>query len=140
MTNIIQAHKAPVANLSLNSTGTLLATASDKGTVIRVFSLPNGDKLHEFRRGSYPAKIYSISFNAVSTLLCVSSDTETVHIFKLSKGGKGVRGSSANGFEEEVGRYSSNASTSEGGQKGGYEAFMDGRKGDAGGMRYSCTL
>lgn len=25
-----------------------------------------------------------MSFNVVSTLLCVSSDTETVHIFKLS--------------------------------------------------------
>lgn len=25
-----------------------------------------------------------MSFNLVSTLLCVSSDTETVHIFKLS--------------------------------------------------------
>lgn len=50
-----------------------------------------------------------------------------------------MRGSSANGFEEEVGRYSSRdstASSSEGGQKGGYEAFMDGRKGDAGGMRW----
>jgi hypothetical protein len=35
---------------------------------------PNGDRLHEFRRGSYPAKIYSISFNAASTLLCVSSE------------------------------------------------------------------
>ncbi|GAA5878309.1 hypothetical protein JCM3774_001982 [Rhodotorula dairenensis] len=83
VTNIVQAHKSPVAFVALNSTGTLLATASDKGTVIRVFSVPNGDRLHEFRRGSYPAKIYSISFNAASTLLCVSSDTETVHIFKL---------------------------------------------------------
>jgi autophagy-related protein 18 len=27
-----------------------------------------------------------MSFNLVSTLLCVSSDTETVHIFKLAAG------------------------------------------------------
>ncbi|CAJ0758988.1 4702_t:CDS:2, partial [Entrophospora sp. SA101] len=82
--NIVQAHKSPVSCVSINSEATLLATASDKGTVIRVFSIPNAQKLHQFRRGSYPARIHSISFNIVSTLLCVSSDTDTVHIFKLT--------------------------------------------------------
>lgn len=115
LTNIIQAHKAPLALLAINSTGTLLATASDKGTVIRIFALPSGERVHEFRRGSYPAKIYSISFNAVSTLLCVASDTETVHIFKLSRAkaasGNGARAgapSLAADFEEGgvgVGRF-----------------------------------
>lgn len=52
--------------------------------MIRVFSIPGADKVFQFRRGSYSAKIYSMSFNLVSSLLCVSSDTETVHIFKLS--------------------------------------------------------
>lgn len=86
VTNIIQAHKSPLAHLSLNSTGTLLATASDKGTVIRVFSVPNGDKVAQFRRGTYGARIFSIAFNPVSSLLAVSSDTETVHIYKLALG------------------------------------------------------
>lgn len=141
VTNIIQAHKSPVANLSLNPTGTLLATASDKGTVIRVFSVPNGDKLHEFRRGSYPAKIYSIQFNAVSTLLCVSSDTETVHIFKLAKGDKGkggqnrsIRGTNVADFDDDNGgRYNTRDATD--GQVGGYEAFIDGKKSEGGGVR-----
>lgn len=31
-----------------------------------------------------------MSFNLVSSLLCVSSDTETVHIFKLSTNGSPV--------------------------------------------------
>lgn len=53
--------------------------------MIRVFAIPSADKIYQFRRGSYPAKIYSMSFNMVSSLLCVSSDTETVHIFKLSQ-------------------------------------------------------
>ncbi|KAI5481845.1 WD repeat domain phosphoinositide-interacting protein [Pseudohyphozyma bogoriensis] len=134
VTNIIQAHKAPVANVSLNPAGTLLATASDKGTVIRVFSVPNGDKIHEFRRGSYPAKIYSIAFNAVSSLLCVSSDTETVHIFKLAKGDKGgklrsIRGSTTGGeYDEETGRYTEGSESS----FGGYEAFIGGKKNDQG--------
>ncbi|KAJ1679241.1 autophagy protein [Spiromyces aspiralis] len=83
---IIQAHKSGISCLAINQSGTLLATASDKGTVIRVFSLPDGAKVAQFRRGTYPAKIYSISFNVTSTLLCVSSDSDTVHIFRLEDG------------------------------------------------------
>ncbi|CAO3625801.1 unnamed protein product [Mucor hiemalis] len=84
LANIVQAHKSPISCIAMNSDGTLLVTASEKGTVIRVFTIPGAEKMYQFRRGSYPAKIYSMSFNLVSTLLCVSSDTETVHIFKLS--------------------------------------------------------
>ncbi|KAJ3485957.1 hypothetical protein NLI96_g4575 [Meripilus lineatus] len=101
--NVIQAHKSPISFLSINSTGTLLATASDKGTVIRVWSIPGAEKLYQFRRGTREAKIYSINFNAVSTLLAVSSAHDTVHIFKLglhkggsvsgSGSGSGVHGS-----------------------------------------------
>lgn len=47
----ITAHDSPLAAISLNSNGDLLATASNKGTVIRVFSLPSGDRLFEFCRG-----------------------------------------------------------------------------------------
>ena len=68
----------------MNNEGTLLATASEKGTIIRVFALPSAQKLYQFRRGSMPARIHCMSFNATSTLLCVSSATETIHIFKLS--------------------------------------------------------
>lgn len=80
---VIQAHQAPLSYIAINNDGTLMATSSEKGTVIRVFSIPDGKKLYQFRRGSMPARIYSMSFNATSTLLCVSSATETVHVFKL---------------------------------------------------------
>lgn len=84
MANVIPAHRGRIACLALNAAGTLLATASEKGTVIRVFSVPDGKPLYQFRRGSYAARIYSLTFNAASTLLCVTSDTETVHLFKLA--------------------------------------------------------
>ncbi|KAK3068478.1 autophagy protein [Teratosphaeriaceae sp. CCFEE 6253] len=95
---VIQAHQAPLSCLALNKDGTLMATSSEKGTVIRIFSLPAGKKLYQFRRGSMPAKIYCMTFNAASTLLCVSSATETVHVFKLappssSSSSSGVRDS-----------------------------------------------
>ncbi|KAI4116914.1 MAG: hypothetical protein LQ345_002748 [Seirophora villosa] len=81
--NVAEAHRSPLSCISLNNTGTLLATASDKGTIIRVFAVPSAKKLYQFRRGSMPSRIYSMAFNATSTLLCVSSASDTVHIFKL---------------------------------------------------------
>ncbi|KAJ5893557.1 Autophagy-related protein 18 [Penicillium taxi] len=93
--NVIEAHRSPLACITLNSDGTLLATASDKGTIIRVFSVPDGHKLYQFRRGSMPSKIFSMSFNTTSTLLCVSSSTDTIHLFKLSQQGPSSDGSSA---------------------------------------------
>jgi autophagy-related protein 18 len=91
--NVIQAHKSPIAALTLNSTGTMLATASDKGTVVRVFSVPDAQKLWQFRRGSQSARIFSINFNLASSLLAVSSDSSTIHIYKLaSRQGQGDHG------------------------------------------------
>ncbi|TPX32293.1 hypothetical protein SmJEL517_g04580 [Synchytrium microbalum] len=105
--NIIQAHKSPLSCIAFNYDGTMVATSSDKGTVIRVFSIPTGQKLYQFRRGTYPARIYSLSFNLNSTLLSVSSNTDTVHIYKLynhtgngagSVDGNNGLGSSGNGL------------------------------------------
>ncbi|KAK5988715.1 Autophagy-related protein 18 [Cladobotryum mycophilum] len=56
--NVIEAHRAPLSCICLNSEGTLLATASETGTIIRVFSVPRGQKLYQFRRGTYPSTIY----------------------------------------------------------------------------------
>ncbi|EST09237.1 WD40 repeat [Kalmanozyma brasiliensis GHG001] len=135
VTNVIQAHKTPISALALNSTGTLLATASDKGTVIRIFSVPAAQKVHQFRRGSYAARIFSLNFNAVSTLLAVSSDTETVHIFKLSSGskGNGMHSPSVSSFDAGSDTSSPPGSTN-GSRTGGYEAFMGNRKPSSGGI------
>jgi autophagy-related protein 18 len=81
--NVVEAHRAPLSSIAFNNEGTIMATASDKGTIIRVFSVPDAHKLYQFRRGSMPSRIFSMAFNITSTLLCVSSATETVHIFKL---------------------------------------------------------
>lgn len=95
-----------------------------------MFSIPNAQKLYQFRRGSYPARIHSISFNLVSSLLCVSSDTETVHIFKLggNTGGPGGGAGANNGTTNGTGganpsRHSIGPTTI-----GGFEAFIDGKK------------
>ncbi|XP_025762582.1 WD repeat domain phosphoinositide-interacting protein 2 isoform X2 [Oreochromis niloticus] len=82
--NMIPAHDSPLAALAFDATGTKLATASEKGTVIRVFSIPEGQKLFEFRRGvKRCVSICSLAFSMDSLYLSASSNTETVHIFKL---------------------------------------------------------
>ncbi|CAG2101337.1 unnamed protein product [Medioppia subpectinata] len=77
------AHEAPLSCLSLNLSGTRLATASEKGTLIRIFDTSNGSLLNELRRGANAANIYCINFNLDSSLLCVSSDHGTIHIFAV---------------------------------------------------------
>ncbi|CAL1530725.1 unnamed protein product [Lymnaea stagnalis] len=77
----IAAHEATLSCMAMNLQGTRLATASEKGTLIRVFDTTSGGQLHELRRGANSAHIYCISFNSDSTMMCVSSDHGTVHIF-----------------------------------------------------------
>ncbi|XP_032473835.1 WD repeat domain phosphoinositide-interacting protein 1 isoform X1 [Phocoena sinus] len=80
----IAAHEGALAAIAFNASGSRLASASEKGTVIRVFSVPDGQKLYEFRRGMKRyVTISSLAFSMDSQLLCASSNTETVHIFKL---------------------------------------------------------
>ncbi|PAV67878.1 hypothetical protein WR25_24128 [Diploscapter pachys] len=84
--NTFIAHDGPLAALKFNPDGTMLATASKKGTVIRVYSVPQGARLFEFRRGmTRCVTIYSLAFSPDSSFLCSSSNTETVHVFKLER-------------------------------------------------------
>uniref|UniRef100_A0A8C5FM37 WD repeat domain, phosphoinositide interacting 1 n=1 Tax=Gadus morhua TaxID=8049 RepID=A0A8C5FM37_GADMO len=83
---MIPAHDTPLAALAFNAQGTRLASASERGTVIRVFSIPDGQRLFEFRRGMKRyVNISSLSFSPDGQFLCTSSNTETVHIFKLEQ-------------------------------------------------------
>ncbi|XP_061604170.1 WD repeat domain phosphoinositide-interacting protein 1 isoform X4 [Phyllopteryx taeniolatus] len=85
---MVPAHDSPLAALCFNASATKLASASERGTVIRVFSIPEGLRLFEFRRGMKRyVNISSLSFSPDAQFLCASSNTETVHIFKLEQVG-----------------------------------------------------
>lgn len=136
--NVIEAHKSPLSCIALNQDGTMMATASDKGTIVRIFSVPNGAKLYQFRRGSYPSKIYSITFNVTSTLLCVSSATDTVHIFKIADL-ENEEDPVGLGLEERRKSISSDSGSPPVMNGGIFDAMMDGKTRN-GAMRYPIFL
>uniref|UniRef100_A0AC34GW28 WD repeat domain phosphoinositide-interacting protein 2 n=1 Tax=Panagrolaimus sp. ES5 TaxID=591445 RepID=A0AC34GW28_9BILA len=79
----ITAHNHNVAEITFNFSGAMIATASEKGTLVRVFETGGGTLVKEFRRGSQPAKILCISFSPDSNFVAVASNHSTIHIFSL---------------------------------------------------------
>lgn len=81
------AHESALRSLALTADGLKLATASEKGTVIRVFDVTTAICLHEFRRGFERATISCLAWSWDSAWLACTSDKGTSHVFQL-EGGK----------------------------------------------------
>ncbi|SJX65669.1 related to HSV2-Phosphatidylinositol 3,5-bisphosphate-binding protein [Sporisorium reilianum f. sp. reilianum] len=106
--SIIVAHESSLAAITLSPNGLLLATASSKGTLIRIWSnnLYSGPEsnaptkegaksstpgrtgfgarlLRELRRGTDPATILSVAFTPDASLVAAASDKGTIHIFLI---------------------------------------------------------
>lgn len=80
---VIQAHQSEITTISLSSDGTRLATSSEKGTIIRVFETETGGQLQELRRGTERATLCSLAFSLDCSLLAITSDKSTVHVFTI---------------------------------------------------------
>jgi len=79
----ILAHASALRALEFSRDGALLATASEKGTLVRVWSTATGAKLVELRRGADTATIFSVAFSPSATLLACTSDKGTLHIYDV---------------------------------------------------------
>ncbi|CAN6631080.1 SVP1-like protein 2 [Trichomonascus vanleenenianus] len=84
LVSIVRAHKSAIRCLALNNNGTILASASDTGTIIRLHTTSNTAFLHEFRRGLDRAEVYSMAFSNSSRRLAILSDKNTLHVFDTS--------------------------------------------------------
>lgn len=82
-TKFIMAHDSRIACFALSQDGRLIATASTKGTLVRIFSTMDGTLLQEVRRGADRAEIYSLAFSSNMQWLAVSSDKGTIHVFNI---------------------------------------------------------
>ncbi|RLV94310.1 Autophagy-related protein 21 [Spathaspora sp. JA1] len=96
---VFQAHNSSIGRISISANENKIATASKKGTIIRVFNLRQEDKLRikqvsNLRRGHNLAKINALSFNNDNQILGCGSETNTIHFFRIG-------GSSVEQQEEE---------------------------------------
>lgn len=81
----IKAHLTNIEAIALNNNGTYVATASETGTLIRVFNVETEQQEYEFRRGSQTALVYDICFSNDSKFLACCSGNGTVHVWDLYK-------------------------------------------------------
>jgi WD40 repeat protein len=83
----VKTHKRELSAIALNKPGTMVATTSSKGTIIRIFSTSDLTQLFEFRRGVSSTAITSLVFHQTESFLACSSLKGTVHIYRLVEGG-----------------------------------------------------
>lgn len=76
-------NQSGIACLQMSYDGSLIASASEKGTLIRIYD-NYGNLQQELRRGGENALIYSIAFDINNKYIACSSDRNTVHIFFLN--------------------------------------------------------
>lgn len=89
--NFIVACQSQLSHIAIDVRGSRIASASEKGTIIRVFDGVSGTALDQFRRGSSQANVQCIAFNFDSTIIAVTSDKGTLHFFSVGGENKGSR-------------------------------------------------
>jgi autophagy-related protein 18 len=61
----IAAHDTEIGALAVNPEGTLIASASERGHIIKIYSTDGGEVVQELKRGNSKADITSIIFHPV---------------------------------------------------------------------------
>lgn len=80
----MEAHESALRSISLTADGSKLATASVKGTVIRVWDVQSATCLQEFRRGVERATITCMAWSWDDAWLACTSDKGTSHVFQVT--------------------------------------------------------
>jgi len=78
---ISNAHNGSLACLATTFDGRFVATASDKGTLIRVWDTETQKMVKELRRGAENAHVWSMCFSKDGSMIAVTSSRGTCHIF-----------------------------------------------------------
>lgn len=101
-TNVsIDAHEKLIGNITLTIKGDLMASATEMGTIIRIFDTDNGELVQEVRRGKEKAQIKCICFDPNYKFIAASSNRGTVHIWSLSTAMKNLKKKNIDSEEEK---------------------------------------
>jgi WD40 repeat protein len=87
----ITAHENLISYILINNEGTILATASERGTIIRTFRCIDGLVLQEFKRGNEKADINYLCFDNLGIFLAATSDRGTIHIWSMKSSIKKIK-------------------------------------------------
>ena len=82
--SVLHAHDSRVVCISINKEGTLMASSSDKGTLIRIYIINDDQKFWEFRRGTKSVEMNCITFDPNNKFIGCSSNVGTIHIFSIT--------------------------------------------------------
>ena len=82
---LIPAHDTEIGAIAVNPEGTLLASVSNRGHIIKIFSTDEGNVVQELKRGNSKADIKSILFHPELYLLACTSSKSSIHIFEFNK-------------------------------------------------------
>lgn len=88
---ILVAHESSLTTLTAAPSGALIATTSNKGTLVRIWDAYSGSLVRELRRGTDPAEIYGVAFRPDEQEVCVWSDKGTIHVFHIQQDAKAAR-------------------------------------------------
>lgn len=84
--HLFTAHTSPVSSIEFDMSGRTLATASTKGTLVRIFKPTDSrtmDLVCILRRGRSESPITSISFDPLSRWVTICGETDTAHLFTV---------------------------------------------------------
>ena len=82
---VIPAHDTEIGAMAVNPDGTLLASASVRGHIIKIYSTDGGEVVQELKRGNSKADIQSIVFHPTLYLIASTSNKSSIHIFEFKK-------------------------------------------------------
>ncbi|KAJ2895728.1 hypothetical protein MKZ38_006200 [Zalerion maritima] len=83
--SIIPAHETALQAIALTKDGEYVATASERGTLINVYSTSSSGQVASFRRGADFATMFSLAFSPSGSTLACTSDKSTLHLFDIGK-------------------------------------------------------
>ena len=96
----VDAHEKTIGSIVLTTNGDLMASATEMGTIIRIFDTDDGNLLQEVRRGKEKAQIKCICFDPDLQFIACSSNRGTIHIWSLSTAMTNLKKKSGDNEEE----------------------------------------